>query len=57
MALAMQQARTKAAALLDLFDRVVLVHHADEEQELSCRCSAAAATRARRRRSRRWWTG
>jgi hypothetical protein len=49
LALAMQQARTKAAALLDLFDRVVLAHHADEEQELfvsvqrSCRDAREAA--------------
>jgi hypothetical protein len=49
LAAAMQQARTKAAALLDLFDRVVLAHHADEEQELfvsvqrSCRDAREAA--------------
>jgi hemerythrin-like domain-containing protein len=34
LALAMEQARSKATALLDLFDRVVRAHHVDEEQEL-----------------------
>jgi hemerythrin-like domain-containing protein len=34
LALAMEQARSKATALLDLFDRVVHAHHVDEEQEL-----------------------
>lgn len=49
LALAMEQARTKAAALLDLFDRVVPAHHLDEEQELfvsvqrSCRDAREAA--------------
>ena len=34
LAAAMEQARATAAATLDLFDRVVIGHHADEEQEL-----------------------
>lgn len=33
-AAAAERARATAAATLDLFDRVVLAHHADEEQEL-----------------------
>jgi hypothetical protein len=34
LAAAMARARATAAATLDLFDKVVLLHHADEEQEL-----------------------
>jgi hypothetical protein len=34
LAAALERARASAAATLDLFDKVVLVHHADEEQEL-----------------------
>jgi hemerythrin-like domain-containing protein len=49
LAAAMEQARTKAAATLELFDKVVIGHHADEEQELfvsvqrSCRDAREAA--------------
>ena len=49
LAQAMERARAKAAAILELFDKVVLVHHADEEQELfvsvqrSCRDAREAA--------------
>jgi hemerythrin-like domain-containing protein len=49
LARAMERARSKAAAILELFDKVVLVHHADEEQELfvsvqrSCRDAREAA--------------
>jgi hemerythrin-like domain-containing protein len=34
LAAALERARTCAAATLELFDHVVLVHHKDEEQEL-----------------------
>jgi hemerythrin-like domain-containing protein len=34
LAKAVERARTQSAALIELFDKVVLVHHADEEQEL-----------------------
>jgi hypothetical protein len=49
LAAAMEQARIKAAATLELFDKVVIGHHADEEQELfvsvqrSCRDAREAA--------------
>lgn len=49
LAAAMEQARTKAAATLELFDTMVFDHHADEEQELfvavqrSCRDAREAA--------------
>jgi hypothetical protein len=49
LAAALARARATAAATLELFDKVVLVHHADEEQELfvsvlrSCRDEAEAA--------------
>ena len=49
LASAMERARSKAASVLHLFDKVVLVHHADEEQELfvsvqrSCRDAREAA--------------
>ena len=49
LAKAMERARSKAAAVIELFDKVVLVHHADEEQELfvsvqrSCRDAREAA--------------
>ena len=49
LAQALERARSKAAAILELFDKVVLVHHADEEQELfvsvqrSCRDAREAA--------------
>lgn len=49
LAAALARARATAKATLELFDKVVLVHHADEEQELfvsvlrSCRDEAEAA--------------
>lgn len=48
LAAAMARGRATAAATLELFDKVVLVHHADEEQELfvSVLRSARDATEA-----------